>query len=357
MDARKARIRKRAQFITPTRPAPRPPASGFSKLQCRLGLTLSRMTAMAQALSSLPKNRRVTIALNDSPSNDFNTLSTTVERNKVQLSRDGELDICTIMLPASFYGPVFPPALKADMGLSLSSLHYLEHELPALQELPADAVQWENMTRDAAKAFSVTEMVKFLRLRGEEIRSPGGTLILAFPCQSEDDRRVWWGLGLAMRDAFLSAAAEGYLDNDVVLRHGNSMGTRTVEQVYEALEQVKGIWSTDHLSLKDALHPGYSSYVEACVGADEGQKRDAYVRFARILVEMTYAVYTPFLLQAIRKAKSRGSSNGPGVSVSDANQEKELIEKLKRRSLDYYCEREMGSPFWIPYIYIKLSRK
>ncbi|KAG6358630.1 hypothetical protein INS49_012148 [Diaporthe citri] len=186
------------------------------------------------------------------------------------------------------------------------------------------------MTRDAAKAFSVTEMVKFLRLRGDEIRPPGGTLILAFPCQSEGDHRVWWGLGLAMRDAFLSAAADGYLDNDVVLRHGNSMGTRTVEQVYEALEEVKGVWSMEHLSLKDALHPGYSSYLEACAGAGEGQKREAY---------------------------RNGPSNGAGVGVSEPDEEKELVEKLKRRSLDYYCEREMGSPFWIPYIYIKLGRK
>ncbi|KKY33501.1 putative sam dependent carboxyl methyltransferase family protein [Diaporthe ampelina] len=200
-------------------------------------------------------------------------------------------------------------------------------------------------------------MVKFLRLRGDEIRSPGGTLILAFPCQSEDDHRVWWGLGLAMRDAFLSAAADGYLDNDVVLRHGNSMGTRTVEQVHEALEQVKDVWSIEHLSQKDALHPGYSSYLEACVGAGEDQKRDAYVDFARTLVEMTYAVYTPFLLQAIRKAKNNGSSNGAEVGASGANEEKELIEKLKHRSLGYYCEREMGSPFWIPYIYVRLGRK
>lgn len=315
------------------------------------------MAAMIQALATLPKNTQVTLALNDSPSNDFNTLSATVERNKTQLSRDGELDTCTIMLPASFYGPVLPPALKADIGLSLSSLHYLEHELPPLKELPADAVQWENMTRDAAKVFSVTEMVKFLRLRADEIRSPGGRLILAFPCQREDDHRVWWGLGLAMRDAFLSAAAEGYLDNDVVLRHGNSMGTRTVEQVYEALEQVKDEWTTEHLSLKDALHPGYSCYVDACVGADEGQKRDAYVTFARTLVEMTYAVYTPFLLQAIRKAKSSGTKTAAGVGVSATDAEKELIEKLKLRSLDYYCAREMGSPFWIPYIYIRLGRK
>lgn len=318
---------------------------------------LSRMNAMTQALSTLPEKRRVTLALNDSPSNDFNTLSATVERNRAQLSRDGELDICTVMLPASFYGPVLPPVMKADIGLSLSSLHYLEHELPPLEKLPDDAVQWENMTRDAAKAFSVTEMVKFLRLRGEEIRSPGGTLILAFPCQSEDDRRVWWGLGLAMRDAFLSAAADGYLDNDVVLRHGNSMGTRTVEQVYEALENVKDIWTTEHLSLKDAMHPGYSNYVEACVGAEEDQKRDAYARFARTLVEMTYAVYTPFLLQAIRKARNNESSNVAGAGRLGQDEEKELIEKLKLRSLNYFCEREMGSPFWIPYIYIRLDRK
>ncbi|KAK2615833.1 hypothetical protein N8I77_002559 [Diaporthe amygdali] len=315
------------------------------------------MTAMVHTLSSLPKSTEVILALNDSPNNDFNTLAATVERDRGQLSREGDLEIFKLMLPASFYGPVLPGPLKADIGLSLSSLHYLEHELPPLDELPADAVQWENLTREAAKVFSVAEMVKFLRLRSDEIRSPGGTLILAFPCQSEDDRRVWWGLGLAMRAAFMSAVSDGLLEKDVVLRHGNSMGTRTVEQVYEALDQVKDVWSTEHVFVRDIVHPDYSTYSESCAGAGQDEKREAYVKFARTLVEMTYAVYTPFLLQAIRKTKRTGVANNVGAGPSESEEEKGIIEDLKRKSLDYYCEREMGSPFWIPYIYVKLDRK
>lgn len=293
------------------------------------------------------------MGLNDGPTNDFNTLAATLERSRDQVSREGRLKVLKLMLPTSFYERVLPAPLKADIGLSLSSLHYLEHELQPLDSLPADAVQWETMTREAAKAFSVPEMAKFLRLRADETRSPGGILIVAVPSQREDDDRVWWGLGIAMRAALISAVAEGLLDQRVVLRHGTSMGTRTVEQVRRALEAVEDVWTLDEFSTRDIEHPDYIRYTKEAAGLGPDQKRESYIRFAEMLVEMAYAVYTPFVIRAIRETKGHSGD----MSLSESKEETGIIERLKRKSLDYYCEHEMGSPFWIPYVYIKLRRR
>lgn len=303
-------------------------------------------------MSTLPGNIKVILGLNDGPANDFNTLAATLERNRAQLSREGELNVLKLMLPASFYEPVLPAPLKADISFSLSALHYLEHELQPLDSLPADAIQWEANTREAAKAFSVTEMVKFFRLRAQETRSPGGIFIVALPSQREADDRVWWGLGLSMRAALISAVADGRLDKSVVLRHGVTMGTRTVEQVYKALETVEDVWSTDEVFLKDIEHPDYTRYLEETAGVGADQKREAYLKFAKTLVEMAYAVYHPFLLSAIR-----GKTGNGGNSVSESKEETVIIEELKRKSLEYYCEHEMGSRFWMPHMYIRLRRR
>lgn len=307
------------------------------------------MHAMTHLLSTLPQDTKtaITLIFNDTSSNDFNTLAATILSRLPASST--HYPITPLMLPGSFYTPLLPP-YTANIALSFSSLHYLETALPPLTSMPTNAEDWETHARENAKKQSVPELIKFFRLRAEEV-AVRGHLIAAFPAQRQDDDRVWWGLGLAMRSALLSAVEEGWLDKELVLGHGAWMGTRTVEQVEEALAAVADMWELKKLGTEDIEHSGYVEYQKA------GGGKEAYREFAESLVAMTYTVYIPFLLRAIRKAKVDQAGTDGAMNVTDETEEEQkIVRGLQRRCLEYYLEHYMGFRFWMPFVYLKLVR-
>ncbi|KAF5687022.1 benzoate carboxyl methyltransferase [Fusarium denticulatum] len=89
---------------------------------------------LANYLSNLPDISSATLVFNDTPFNDFSSLSRTIKANWSSLSQDGRLSISPLMVPQSFFGQVVPDDF-VDAGFSFTALHWLQH-MPFSWETP-----------------------------------------------------------------------------------------------------------------------------------------------------------------------------------------------------------------------------
>ncbi|XPS77131.1 hypothetical protein M3J09_009165 [Ascochyta lentis] len=123
-----------------------------------------------QLLSTFPDGSTAHIVFNDRPYNDFSTLAATIKQHERELDRTGSLTIYPSMVPISFYNPIASPA-SVDIGVSWSSLNYLEHQPPPLPASDLATLIQQRAIRNAKQAH--TDLIKLLRLRATEIK-PGG---------------------------------------------------------------------------------------------------------------------------------------------------------------------------------------
>ncbi|CAG9950984.1 unnamed protein product [Clonostachys rosea f. rosea IK726] len=238
-----------------------------------------------QVLDSVSDGTSVEVLLEDTPLNDFSTLSKTLHAEFHQSSAERQISFFPRMIPVGFYNRIVPSQL-VDLGVSWSSMNYLKTQ-PAFtfdpQSTPAEFAAARH------KAFSSTarqDLASFMTLRASEIRK-GGHLVAALGAQKPALEAKQGNSGsIPLQSALVKMVARGLLNNQELLQFALFPShERTVEEVQEVLNlpEISKSWSIEVFEPELIVHPAWAEYQTAsdAAGADQAKKEDALRNYAR----------------------------------------------------------------------------
>jgi hypothetical protein len=198
---------------------------------------------MRRFLSSLPSIS--SLAFNDTPQNDFSSLSSTIDINWHTLSQKGGVQMFPLMIPKNYYHQILPDSF-VDVGFCFTALHWLRYT-------PQDCDQQSESVRSVA---AHNDLVTFLSARYSEIRK-GGMLLLCIPAKGPLSVT---SLLQCLEAATHELAKTHQIQSSVVNRL--PVYFRSMEEILLAVESAKGQW---HVAQKLEIpleHPAARSDME-----------------------------------------------------------------------------------------------
>ncbi|KAI7772271.1 hypothetical protein LZL87_007632 [Fusarium oxysporum] len=286
---------------------------------------------LANYLSNLPGLSSATLVFNDTPFNDFSSLSRTIDTNWPSLSQDGRLSISPLMVPKSFFGQVLPHDF-VDAGFSFTALHWLQH-MPSSFE-PSDLAEYAH-----------EDLVSFLSARHREIR-PNGTLTLCIPSHGQ----IGVNPAVACLQASVRSLASTYhLDPSFTVRL--PLYFRTMEEILSSINAEQGNWVVKSHVAVPIMHPSWSPAVLDKGGADMA----ARVRYAAGITGFTTAACSRFLTDEMGAFPKKRDLNGPALRpgvLAEATFLKDLSACFKDEFLRTYITGEVG----FTYAFVQLQR-
>ncbi|KAG5791136.1 hypothetical protein H9Q69_009815 [Fusarium xylarioides] len=286
---------------------------------------------LANYLSNLPALSSATLVFNDTPFNDFSSLSRTINTNWTSLSQDGKLAISPLMVPQSFFGQVLPDDF-VDAGFSFTALHWLQH-------MPSS---WE--TSDLA-GYAHEDLVSFLSALHREIR-PSGTLTLCIPSHGE----IGVDPAVACLQASVRSLASTYhLDPSFTVRL--PLYFRTMEELLSSINVEQGKWVVKSHVAVPIMHPSWSPAVSDNGGADMA----ARVRYATGITGFTTAACSRFLTDDTGAYPKKRDLNEPALQsgvLAEATFLEDLSACFKDEFLRSYITEDVG----FTYAFVQLER-
>jgi hypothetical protein len=258
-----------------------------------------------------------TLAFNDTPSNDFTSLSSTINAHLNELSQDGKLKINPLMVPKSHFQQVLPNGF-VDAAFSFTALHWLQHT-PSYRLDEGDNAQLAASAHD--------DLVAFLSARHRELRKDG-TLTLCMPGQgSVGVQPVIECLEAAIRD--LSST---YHFSSSVIAH-LPFYFRTMDEILSAVSTCPGTWNLLGNEMVPMVH---SAWPGPSTGTSAGHfGGDAYEDYASAITGFAMAAVSGFLVDDV---KSNPDNHYPG----DAKFLEEFRPVFRREFLKSYCREKVG---------------
>ncbi|KAG5821127.1 hypothetical protein H9Q74_001893 [Fusarium xylarioides] len=286
---------------------------------------------LANYLSNLPALSSATLVFNDTPFNDFSSLSRTINTNWTSLSQDGKLAISPLMVPQSFFGQVLLDDF-VDAGFSFTALHWLQH-------MPSS---WE--TSDLA-GYAHEDLVSFLSARHREIR-PSGTLTLCIPSHGE----IGVDPAVACLQASVRSLASTYhLDPSFTVRL--PLYFRTMEELLSSINVEQGKWVVKSHVAVPIMHLSWSPAVSDNGGADMA----ARVRYATGITGFTTAACSRFLTDDTGAYPKKRDLNEPALQsgvLAEATFLEDLSACFKDEFLRSYITEDVG----FTYAFVQLER-
>ncbi|KAF5598054.1 benzoate carboxyl methyltransferase [Fusarium pseudocircinatum] len=286
---------------------------------------------LANYLSNLPGISSATLVFNDTPFNDFSSLSRTIKANWSSLSQDGRLSISPLMVPQSFFGQVLPDDF-VDAGFSFTALHWLQH-------MPSS---WE--TSDLA-GYAHDDLVSFLSARYREIR-PSGNLTLCIPCHGQ----IGVDPAVACLQASVRSLASTYhLDPSFTVRL--PLYFRTMQEILSSIDDDQGKWVVKSQVAVPIRHPSWS----AAVLDEGGVDMVARVRYAAGITGLTTAACSRFLTDDTGAYPKKRDLNEPSLQsgvLAEATFLEDLSACFKDEFLRSYITEDVG----FTYAFVQLER-
>ncbi|KAG4291749.1 hypothetical protein FPRO06_13002 [Fusarium proliferatum] len=287
---------------------------------------------LANYLSNLPSLSSATLVFNDTPFNDFSSLSRTIDTNLSSLSQNGRLSISLLMVPKSFFRQVLPDDF-VDAGFSFTALHWLQH-------MPSS---WE--TPDLAR-YAHEDLGSFLSARHREIR-PNGTLTLCIPCHGE----IGVDPAVACLQASIRSLASAYrLDPSFIVRL--PLYFRTMEEILSSINAEQGKWIIKSHVAVPIMHPSWSPAVSEKGGAD----MVARVRYAGGITGFTTAACSRFLTDETGAYPKKRDLNEP-VLQSGVLAETAFLEDLSACFKDEFLHSYITEDVGFTYAIVQLERQ
>ncbi|KAL4955340.1 S-adenosyl-L-methionine-dependent methyltransferase [Aspergillus filifer] len=298
---------------------------------CSEGSNSVRM--LRRAFESLPEDCSITIVFNDTPANDYNSLSTTIDHFLRVPEVTNSRSIMSLMAPQSYYDQIVPNEY-IDIGFSTACLHWISRLQPASGDLlPIDA---------DVSAAALADITRFLHTRYHEIRQ-GGHLLLSFPVDGELSLKCAY---TSIFESLHDLAAEGTISKTAASKFRLPFHFRTPEEIAEALHAVKGHWQVEEHFTRDVAHP-------------------AFLQFQSKLANSSTGVPNPADLNAYCQAISSGFVAIIGNTVVDTARMLEdkpnFAETIPPRMAEKLRQRLQKSDFWkVPlgnkYVFLKLRK-
>lgn len=142
---------------------------------------LDSVEFVRRILNSVSDGTAVEILLEDTPFNDFSSLSKTLHAEIDQPFTERQVRLFPRMIPVGFYNRIVPNQL-VDLGVSWSSMNYLRTQ-PAFEfSLQSTAADFAAEKHEAFSSTAHQDLISFMTLRASEIRE-GGCLVAALGAQ------------------------------------------------------------------------------------------------------------------------------------------------------------------------------
>lgn len=125
----------------------------------------------SQYLERIPSVTSATLIFNDTPSNDFSSLTSTIHQNWDILSQKGKVSINNLLAPRSYFEQVLPDGF-VDAGFNFTALHWLRN-MPDTYSTPS-----------SLSAAAHVDFVDFLLMRHKELRHHG-TMTICVPTDGD----------------------------------------------------------------------------------------------------------------------------------------------------------------------------
>ncbi|KAF7549354.1 hypothetical protein G7Z17_g6440 [Cylindrodendrum hubeiense] len=301
-------------------------------------------------LESVPDGATVEILFEDTPFNDFSTLAKTLGRG-IPYSSLAKRDVTVFlkMVPTGFYNPIIPQP-KADLGISWTSMNYLESQPNVTLNPAATPADFLAAKHEAFAAAAQKDLIKFLKLRANEIRD-GGYFVAAIGSQKPKSEVVPSNPGFKLLQSVLvQMVGKGSLTYGELTQFALFPShERTPEELQEALQvpEIEALWAVESLESKLVVHPAWLEYQETIelAGTDEVKKKTALEVYARAVTLNLVSASGWFWLEVLKHHR------GPSWNGGDA-----FLEELTELSIREWVESSDESKVEIWYIYLKLKR-
>lgn len=294
---------------------------------------------MKEILKLTNHHSNVQLLFNDRPENDFITLSRNV--TGFQWPTEGSRRVFISMIPQSFYDPVVTP-LSVDIGFSLACLHHLDHVDPRPEgQSPVDPER-QTALRQQAKS----DLRRFLDLRAEEF-VPGGSIVLSFVSKASTGEENYPGPVNACRAALIDMVKEGLISLDIASGFEVPTYNRTLEDVRESLEEVKGEWVAEEVHEKRVLHPAVEVFA-AKKETNPQEINDHRIEYGHTVIDWLMAVVGGYFEKMLRLGLGERYRQAEG---------KLLLDDWVKRTKDKFLENHDVEDVWCWFIYVRLTRR
>ncbi|KAM0719343.1 hypothetical protein Q7P37_005248 [Cladosporium fusiforme] len=287
---------------------------------------------MRRVLAQLPSLTSATVVFNDTPTNDFTSLSNVLSAQMPSLTQKNRLAIHPLLSPKSFFKQILPPN-SVDAGFCFTALHWL-------QRLPPVEPSISTPLTIAATAHS--DLITFLAARHAEL-VPGGTLTLCIPIQGPVS--VTPAHDCLHTTIKLLPKSYGLHPSSIT---SLPMYFRTMEELLLGVESSPGAWRVLQKRAVPITHPTWPA---ACIPAEEmlcnSTAETARTRYANAITGQTLAAISGILVEQAR-AGWREADAYPG----DEKFLEDLRECYKREFMRGYVGEEVG----FTYGYLRLEK-
>ena len=337
---------------------PKVPTRGFTSYfsektnpKSNLTLTSSSIEPLQRVFSTLPENATVHVNFEDTAYNDYRTLAKTLAEEMPRLQPNPSTKIFTSIIPVGFFSQVVPSA-TVDLGVSWSSMTYLEHQ-PKLEVSPDADMSTINAARKAATEKAGKESVaKFLTLRAAEIK-PGGYFVAAMGGAAPSGETQESNPGAApLGKAMMIMIQNGKIAPQEAMKFASwpAYDGTTIEDLKELLAkpEMAALWEVEVAEPYLVEHPAWKTYQEALkiAGSDEGASDKAVLDYSRAIMTNLLASSGAFWSSILKH--NRGE---------DWHGEDEFVNEMTEVAVEQCAKdfKDMRVVIW--YNYLRLKRK
>jgi hypothetical protein len=293
---------------------------------------------LQRLLENSPSTTSATLVFIDTPSNDFNSLASTITAHCTSLAQrnNGKLTINPLMAPKSHFQNVLPDAF-VDAGYCFTALHWLQHTRP------------DKGVEYSKPAAAHADLLAFLSARHRELR-PDGTLALCVPGQGEVGVDVVLKCVSATAREFSSGTGtySNSISPSIVARM--PLYFRTMDEILAAVsasskEQGGGAWEVLGSAAVPTPHPACLDLKAERLDGSLTTGVDRSEEYASAVAGFAMAGLGGFLVADARE-NMRGGYPGDKVFLED------FTAAYEREFLRSFGGEEVG----FTYLYLELGR-
>nr|POF04886.1 methyltransferase fus9 [Quercus suber] len=264
------------------------------------------MRVFQRILEILPSLDFATLVFNDTPSNDFSSLSNTIDGDSYLLAHFGRIKLFPMMVPSSFYQQIVPDGF-VDAGFCFTALHWV-------QQMPLDVEYSSSGEEDEEEsvhepvdmpARAHEDLVNFFTARHREIRR-GGLLTLAIPCQGAvDSESAITCMERCMNEVGRRYDQEGQRESTYARM---PVYFRSMDEIDQGMREADGEWETVRSSVVPIEHPAW--FPTQADDEDQSVKETTATKnYATALTDLMMAAGSGFVVDQIR---TTARENYPG---------------------------------------------
>ncbi|KAK2690815.1 hypothetical protein QWA68_010334 [Fusarium oxysporum] len=275
----------------------------------------------SQYLKTLPSVTSATLVFNDTPSNDFSSLTLTIHQNWDTLSQGGSISINTLLSPRSYFEQVLPDGF-VDAGFNFTALHWLRN-MPDASSTPS-----------SLSAAAHEDFVTFLSARHKEIRQHG-TMTICIPSDGE--------ISVLPTFRCFEASLRNLYDKyqvDPTIARRLPMYFRTLDEILTSIAAVDTKWSLKSRHNLPLMHTSWSP--EVIEASSEEARMAGRKRYTDAVAGFAFAACSQFFIDGLKPQGYQGESSEDEVIRLKERFMTDLTFAFKEEFLCTHCTDKVG---------------